>query len=198
MTGEPFTSILCGAFIQVVPVLLVQWQGERKCVDFFLSRSCIGLLTWCMSSVKRGFVALRQIVALNAHLHNSICVCDFPFGKLWAFNLTSQASLDTERERERGRECNHHKPNDTVAHCGCALMAKLHAHTCQSTQAGVKLILMSSCTVLTPEHCTVRGTRHRVALCWATLKMCKTAFPPVGSVTNLLNAGSHLDGDHSA
>lgn len=74
---------------------------EWESVWTFLSRSCIGLLTWCMSSVKRGFVSFRQLVAFNAHLHNSICVCDFPFGKLWAFNLTSRAPLDTQRERER-------------------------------------------------------------------------------------------------
>lgn len=55
---------------------------ERESVWTFLRRSCIGLLTWCMSSVKRGFVALRQLVPFNTRLHNSICVCDFPFGKL--------------------------------------------------------------------------------------------------------------------
>lgn len=79
-----------------------------------------------MSSVKRGFVALRQLVAFNTHPHNSICVCDFPFGKLGAFNLTSQASLYTEREG--ARESNHHKPNDTAADCGCTVIAELHGH----------------------------------------------------------------------
>ena len=93
----------------------------RESVETFLSRSCIGLLTWWMSSVKRGFVALRQLVAFNTHLHNSICVCDFPFGNLWAFNLTSRASLYTERGRVIIIS-----PNDTVAYCGCTVIAKRH------------------------------------------------------------------------
>lgn len=79
---------------------------------FFSSRSCIGFLTWWMSPVKRGFVAFRQLLAFNTHLHNSICVCDFPFGKLLALSL---ALLKTERDREK----------DTVTYCRCTVIAQL-------------------------------------------------------------------------
>lgn len=173
-----------------------------------------------MSSLKRGFVALRQLVAFNTHLHNSICVCEFPFGKLWAFNLTSPASLNTETER--ARESNHHKPNDTVAHCDQASYTR--THTCQSTQARVKLIRMSSCNVLTPEHCT--GCMQDMSLLCASFckphDACvqKAAFSPNQSINvwmtrdllldpafahflhvwlkHLLNAGSSSAFDHLA
>lgn len=106
---------------------LLSSDRERESVWGFLSRSCIGLLTWCMSSVKRGFVALRQLLAFNTHPHNSICVCDFPFGKLWAFNLSSQASVYIEGAGS------HHKPNDTVDYCDYAVIAKFHAHVPKHT-----------------------------------------------------------------
>lgn len=127
---------------------------ERESVWSFLSRSSIGLLTWCMSSVKRGFVALRQLLAFNTHPHNSICVCDFPFGKLWAFNLTSQASV--------------YIGGGWVVIISlmiqwttvAALWSPSFTHTCQSILARVKPIMVSSCNVLTPEHCTVCSICH--------------------------------------
>lgn len=57
-------------------------------------------------------MAFRQLLAFNTQLHNSICVCDFPFGKLLALSL---ALLKTERDREK----------DTVTYCRCTVIAQL-------------------------------------------------------------------------
>lgn len=56
-----------------------------------------------MSCVKRGFVAFRQLVTFNTHVHNSIYVCDFPFGAFLNCELLTLIypwGRESERERE--------------------------------------------------------------------------------------------------
>lgn len=67
-----------------------------------------------MSSVKRSFVALGQLERLNARLHNSMRVYDFP-----KWNIV-RLSPHFPRQRsaeggEEAKESNRPKPNDTVA-----------------------------------------------------------------------------------
>lgn len=67
----------------------------REIVWAFISRCCIGLLTWYVSSVKRGFVSLRHLVSFDTPMRVYVSAI-FHFRKTVCFLTPTRVALITK------------------------------------------------------------------------------------------------------
>jgi len=108
--------------------LSISDRERKKCGPFFSFFANPAMVFWpgLCPLWRETLLPSDRLEDFNAHFHNSICVCDFPFGKLWVLPSHPRLYL---------RQSNHHEPNDTVAHCDCAVIAQLHICTCTHAKA---------------------------------------------------------------